>query len=114
MKQRFVFLCESSAERRYRVRLEVGSSSIAVLTDQQLKPPDVTSHLRWPAAGVRFRGMHHRHQEERTQPPARVAPSVHFPSSIFVLPQRPEEFSVCHSGLRRAALARGRSSHRAK
>ena len=53
------------------------------LTDRQLKPPDVTSHLRWPASGCRFWEMHHPYREERGQPPARLAPSVHFPSWHF-------------------------------
>ena len=57
-----------------------------VRTDRKpIKPPDLTSHLRWPAADCRFREMHHPHRGMRGQPPARLAPSVYFPSWNFAM-----------------------------
>ena len=79
--------------------------------DRQPKPPDVTSHLRWPASGCPFREMHHPYREERGQPPARLAPSVHFPSWHLVLPGGQRKRQVRRPGPIPVALAAaGRSA----
>ena len=76
--------------------------------DRQPKPPDVTSHLRWPASGCPFREMHHPYREERGQPPARLAPSVHFPFWNFALPGGLRKRQVRRPGPIPVALAAGR------
>ena len=53
--------------------------------------------------------MHHPHREERGQPPARLAPSVHFPSWNSVLPGGYRKRQVRRPGLIPVALAAGRS-----
>ena len=78
-------------------------------TDRQLKPPNATSHLRWPASGCRFLEMHHPYREERGRPSARLAPSVHFPFWNFALPGGDRKRQVRRPGPIPVDLAAGRS-----